>query len=122
MGITQGGFIDAESRREELESILEQHGLGPENLELVEEFPGEPTRVSKCQKILRKIYIKKSITPEEKKAVLAEVQGFGEDISALEDDWMFIKHTMLKHVCSILQRWQPDYECSKWALYYMKKA
>jgi hypothetical protein len=121
VGTAEGGVIDAESRREELEAILEQHGLGPENLELVEEFTGEPMRVSKCQKILRKVYIKKSITPEQKRAVLAEVQGFGEDISALEDDWMFLKHTMLKHVCSILQRWQPDYECSKWALYNMKR-
>ena len=119
--IAQGRAIDAESRREELDAILEQYNLGPENLELVDGFPNEPMRVSKCQKILKKIYIKKSITPEEKQAVLAEVLRFGEDISALEDDWMFLKHTMLKHVCSIQQRWQPDYECSKWALYNMKR-
>lgn len=121
MSIAQGGGIDAESRKEELESILEQYGLGPENLEFVDEFPNEPMRVSKCQKILKKISIKKSITPEEKKATLDDLKRFEDDLSALEDGWMFLKHTMLKHVCSIQQRWQPEYECSKWALYHMKR-
>jgi len=114
-------MIDAESRKEELIAILEQYNLGPGNLELVDEFPGEPLRVSKCQKILQRIYIRKSISPEEKQASLAELARFPEDLSALEDDWMFLKHTLLKHVCSIQQRWQPDYECSKWALYHMKR-
>lgn len=114
-------MIDAESRMEELIAILEKYNLGPGNLELVDGFPGEPLRVSKCQKILQKIYIKKSISPEEKQAALAELAKFQEDLSALEDDWMFLKHTLLKYVCSIQQRWQPDYECSKWALYHMKR-
>lgn len=116
-----GNAIDAESHRTELDAILEHYGLGPENLELVDGFPDEPWRVAKCQKILKKIYIKKTITPEDKQAVLEDLKRFPEDISPLADDWLFLKHTMLKYVCSILQRWQPDYECSKWAMYHMKQ-
>lgn len=116
-----GSTIDTQSRKEELEDILMKYGLGPESLELVDEFPNEPLKVSKCQKILRKIYITKSISSEAKEATIAELKKFPDDVSALEDDWMFLKHTLLKHVCSILQRWQPDYECAKWALYNMKK-
>lgn len=116
-----GNTIDAESRRIELDAILEHYGLGPENLELVDGFPDEPWRVAKCQKILKKIYIKKTISPEDKQAVLDDLKRFPEDITALEDDWLFLKHTMLKYVCSIQQRWQPDYECSKWAMYNMKR-
>lgn len=113
--------IDVESRRMELEDILMQYGLGPESLELVDEFPNEPLRASKCQKILKKVYIRKSISPEAKQATLDELKKFPEDLSALADDWMFVKHTLLKHVCSIQQRWQPEYECAKWALYHMRK-
>lgn len=113
--------IDTESRRAELEEILANYNMGPDNLELFDGFTNEPLRVSKCQKIAKKIFMLRSISPEQKKATLAEVKKFGEDISALDDDWMFLKHTLLKHVCSIMQRWQPDYECSKWALYNMKK-
>jgi hypothetical protein len=118
---TTGRAIDVESRREELEAILAQYDLGPENLELVDEFPNEPLRAAKCQKIAKKIFIRKSISPEQKKATVDYLKGFPEDTSPLEDDWMFLKHTMLKYVCSIQQRWQPDYECSKWAMYHMKR-
>jgi len=121
MDVSAGDMIDTQSRKEELEEILANYDMGPANLELVDGFDNEPLRVSKCQKIARKIFMLKSISPEQKNATLAEVKAFGEDISALDDDWMFLKHTMLKHVCSIMQRWQPDYECSKWALYHMKK-
>lgn len=116
-----GSTIDTESRKTELEEILAKHGLGPGSLELVDEFPNEPLRVSKCQKILKKVYIRKTISPEAKEATLEELKKFPDDVSSLDDDWMFLKHTLLKHVCSILQRWQPDYECAKWALYNMKR-
>lgn len=118
------GFIDTGSYRETLEAILESNGLGPESLELTEEFPNEPLRVSKCMKVARKIMLKKRITPEEKAAAIAEISRFEfpqKDIEALSDDAMFLKHTVLRYVCSIQQRWQPDYECAKWAFYQMRR-
>lgn len=113
--------IDAVSRKAELEEILAGHGLGPGSLELVDEFPNEPLRASKCQKIAKKVYMRKSIPPEARQATLAQLDRFPDELAFLEDDWMFLKHTLLKHVCSILQRWQPDYECAKWAFYHMKR-
>ena len=121
MSAASGNIIDTESKKAELEDILMQYGLGPENLVLVDGFENEPMRVAKCQKIAKKIFIRKSISPEHKQAVLNDLKRFPEDISPLEDDWLFLKHTMLKYVRSIQQRWQPDYECSKWAMYHMTR-
>lgn len=113
--------IDTESRRTELEDILMLYGLGADCLVLVDGFDNEPLRASKCQKIARKIFIRKSISPEQKKAALDELRMFPENISELDDDWMFLKYVLLKYVCGIQQRWQPEHECVKWALYHMKR-
>ncbi|HEY4706994.1 MAG: hypothetical protein A2054_09650 [Deltaproteobacteria bacterium GWA2_55_10] len=117
-----GKVIDAESHREVLENILMNYGLGPESLEFTDSFPNEPMKVAKCVKIARKITFKKVITQEEKEAVLAgELSLFPEEVKGIQDDLVFLKHTLLKYICGIQQRWQPDHECAKWAFYHVKK-
>lgn len=118
----EGRVIDAESHREELENILMNYGLGAESLEFTDEFPNEPAKVAKCVKIARKITFKRLITLSEKEAVLTgDLSLFPEEVKGIQDDLAFLKHTLLKYICSIQQRWQPDHECAKWAFYHVKK-
>ncbi len=118
----EGRVIDAESHREELETILINYGLGPECLEFTDEFPNEPAKISKCVKISRKITFKRHITQAEKDAVLkVDLSLFPEEVKGIQDDLVFLKHTLLKYICGIQQRWQPDYECAKWAFYHVKR-
>ncbi|MBW7956734.1 MAG: hypothetical protein H3C68_02465 [Deltaproteobacteria bacterium] len=113
--------IRTEDYREEMEALLENYGFGPANLEFTDGFPDEPLRASKCQKIARKIYFKRLIGSAEKEAALTELRLFAGETGELEDDWMFVKHTLLKHIYSIQHRWQPDHECAKWAFYHLKR-
>lgn len=113
--------IRTEEYREEMEALLESYGLGPESLEFTDGFPDEPLRASKCQKIARKVCFKRIIGAAEKEAALAELRLFPGEVDALKDDWLFVKHTLLKHIYSIQHRWQPDHECAKWAFYHLKR-
>lgn len=113
--------IRTEEYREQMEALLENYGLGPESLEFTDGFPDEPLRASKCQKIARKIYFKRLIGRAEKEAALSELNMFTGEVDELKDDWLFLKHTLLRHVYSIQHRWQPEYECAKWAFYHLKR-
>lgn len=119
--MTETNGIRAEDHKEELERILEHYGLGPECLEFTDDFPNEPLKAVKCVKLLRRITFRRHISPEAKQATIAEQYKFPEELSFLEDDLMFLKHCLLKYICSIQQRWQPEYECAKWAFYHMKR-
>ncbi|HBG45516.1 MAG TPA: hypothetical protein DDW94_00840 [Deltaproteobacteria bacterium] len=119
--MTEASTINTEEHREELERVLEHYNLTPACLSFTDSFPNEPMRASKCQKLLSRIIFKSLITAEEKEAALKELHLFPEDVKELEDDRMFLKHTLLKYICSIQQRWQPAYECAKWAFYHMRR-
>ena len=115
--------IDVVPFKAGLEQILEKHGLKPESLELVDSLEGDPNpnRASSCFKIEKKIQIKKTISVEERLETLRLLAKFDQnDLKKIDDDERFVKHLLMKHICSINERWKDQHECDKWAFYNLK--
>lgn len=117
------GVIDVESYKDEMGKVLAQHGLGPENLQFVDRFENEanPLRIAKNLNIAKRVIFKKTISPEERQAVISALHRFDKkELDILNDDWAFVKHVLLHEICRIISRWRNDYECDKWAFYELK--
>src|SRR5574340_673920 len=117
------GSIDVESYKDEMGKVLAQHGLGPENLQFVDRFENEanPLRVAKNMNIAKRVIFKKTISPEERAAVISTLHRFDKkELDLLNDDWAFVKHVLLHEICRIMSRWRNDYECDKWAVYELR--
>lgn len=115
--------IDVVALKADLEQILEKYGLKPESLELVDSLENEPNpnRASRCFKIEKKIQIKKTISAEDRLDTLKLLSKFEQaDLKKIEDDDKFVKHLLMKHICSINERWKDQHECDKWAFYNLK--
>ena len=118
---TGQGYIDAEAYLSEMLKTLARHGLGAENINFVDDFPNAPNVVSRVGKIEKKITFKRRITREDKAhAIEALKERFASNVGALDDDWSFVKHTLLHKICGIIYRYQNDYECTKWAFYQLR--
>lgn len=115
------GVIDVESYREEMCNVLAGHGLGPESLQFVDGFENDPLRIAKNMNIAKRVLFKKTISPEERQAVISTLHRFDKkEIDLLNDDWAFVKHVLLHEICRIISRWRNDYECDKWAFYELR--
>ncbi|MEK6759406.1 MAG: hypothetical protein AABY51_06510 [Deltaproteobacteria bacterium] len=115
--------IDVVALKADLEQIMEKYGLAPESLELVDSLENEPNpnRASRCFKIEKKIQIKKVITLEDRLDTLKLLSKFDQaDLKKIEGDEQFVKHLLMKHICSINERWKDLHECDKWAFYNLK--
>ncbi|MBI5235264.1 MAG: hypothetical protein HY886_03335 [Deltaproteobacteria bacterium] len=114
-------YIEVEAYLSEMLKALDRHGLGPDNLCFVDDFPNAPNAVSRVGKIEKKITFRRRITKEDKAlAIEALKEKFASDVKALDDDWAFVKHSLLHKVCGIIYRYQNDYECIKWAFYQLR--
>lgn len=100
---------------------LARHGLGADNLNFVDDFPNAPNVVSRVGKIEKKITFRRRITIEDKALVIEALkERFASDVSALDDDWAFVKLSLLHKICGIIYRYQNDHECIKWAFYQLR--
>ncbi len=116
-------YIDVEAYLSEMLKVLARHGLGVENLSFLDDFPNAPNAVpiARVGKIEKKITFRRRITREDKAfAVNALKEKFASDVGALDDDWAFVKHSLLHKICGIIYRYQNDYECTKWAFYQLR--
>ena len=115
------GVIHVESYKDEMGKVLAQHGLGPENLQFVDRFENDPLRIAKNMNIAKKVIFKKTISPEERQAVISTLHRFDKkELDILNDDWAFVKHVLLHEICRIISRWRNEYECDKWAFYELR--
>lgn len=117
-------IVNAEAFKEGLYEALARHGVSEGAIEFVDGFPNDanPRRVSMCFKIEKRILLKKGITPEDRAdAVNLYFGRFPEKHAELEDGALFVKAVFLYEMFHIVYRYQTDYECAKWALYYLKK-
>lgn len=117
-----GGVIDVEDYGAELTATLVRHGLGPENVMVVEDVadPKNPFRVAMTSKIEKIIFIQREITREEHVGVISALKGFDARVELLSDDLTFLKHTLLHEICHILWKYKNCDECDAWAFYEMK--
>jgi len=118
----EGGVIDAADYMDELTAALGRHGLGPDNLELVEDVhdPMSPFRKAACYKIEKRIVLKRLITAEERAGVMEALRGFDPRAEQLSDPLLFLKHAVLHEACHILWRYKNCNECDAWAFYEMR--
>lgn len=114
--------INADDYLTELNMALARHGLGPENLELVDEVkdPRSPFRVATCYKIEKRILLKRIITREEQDGLIAALKEFDHRAELLREGLTLLKHAVMHEACHILWRYKNCDECDAWAFYEMK--
>lgn len=115
--------IDVTAYLDEMARVIERYELDPGKLMFVDGFPNDanPFRIGKVSKLEKKIFFKRSISPEDMAAARKALYRFEEkDLKKIDDGWSFVKHVLLHQIAHIMARSRDCYDCDKWAFYELR--
>ncbi len=119
--------INTESYKDGIEKVLLEYEFSLEDIRFVDVIEDEsnPFRIARVERIERtdnfRILLLKSIPYDTVCSVKDVIKhhGLTDNVKHLEDEWLFLKHTLLHEICHIVYRHKfkvmIEKECDRWA-------